>query len=250
MQKSFHKFSSLRIGLALSGGSVRGLAHIGVIKALTEVGLKPSVVTGTSVGSLVGAAIASGMHWREIAEMARSVFWPSLLNGARLESFCEKYLPESFSHLKLPFAAIATELSNKQSITITKGKLSSAVSASCAIRFLRRPVIREGQRLKDGGMACVLPSLACCELGADFIIASDVWELSSVLRRVGFKAASPLSGRFYPLHYRLALKSTNLLIQPQIPAIGYLPGNAAIERMIAIGEESTYQALLSKINNS
>lgn len=87
MQKNFYKLSSLRIGLALSGGSVRGLAHIGVIKALTEVGLKPSVVTGTSVGSLVGAAIASGMKWYEIAEMARSVFWPSLLNGVRLESF-------------------------------------------------------------------------------------------------------------------------------------------------------------------
>ncbi|MBI4852729.1 MAG: patatin-like phospholipase family protein [Acidobacteria bacterium] len=243
MQKNFYKLSSLRIGLALSGGSVRGLAHIGVIKALTEVGLKPSVVTGTSVGSLVGAAIASGMEWYEIAEMASSIFWPSLLNGVMLESFCEKHLPENFSHLKLPFAAIATELPNKKAIAITKGKLSSAVSASCAIRFLRRPVVREGQKLKDGGMVCVLPSLACRDLGADFVIASDVWELSSVLRRAGFKAASPLSGRFYPLHYRLALERTNLLIQPPIPAIGYLPGNAAIKRMIAIGEESTHQAL-------
>ncbi|MEW6731358.1 MAG: patatin-like phospholipase family protein [Acidobacteriota bacterium] len=243
MQSRFDKLHSRRIGLALSGGSVRGLAHIGVIKALTEVGIKPSVVTGTSVGSIIGAALAAGLGWRDLAEMAQSIFWPSLLHGATLERFCQKYLPESFAQLELPFAAIATVLPSKQAIAISSGKLASAISASCSIRFLRRPVLREGQLLKDGGMACVLPAINCRELGAEIVISSDVWELSSVLRRIGCKPASPRTSRFYPQHYRLAIDNTHILIQPYIPAIGYLPGNTAIKRMIAIGEEATYQTL-------
>ena len=73
------------MGLALSGGAVRGLAHIGVIKALDEIGIKPRVVAGTSVGSIIGAALAAGKDWREIADMARTIFWPSLLRGQTLE---------------------------------------------------------------------------------------------------------------------------------------------------------------------
>ena len=87
---------SKRVGLALSGGAVRGLAHIGVIKALDQAGIKPAVVTGTSVGSIIGAAFAAGMDWREIADMARSVFWPRLLHGKSLETLAAKYLPPTF----------------------------------------------------------------------------------------------------------------------------------------------------------
>jgi NTE family protein len=175
--------------------------------------------------------------------MARSVFWPSLLDGGRLERFCERHLPETFAHLSLPFAAVATALPSKQAVTITEGHLASAISASCAQRVIRRPVVRSGQRLKDGGIACVLPAKACRELGAEILIASDVWELSSLLRRVGLRHTQPRGQRFYPAHYRNAVQHTNLLIQPVIPRAGYVPGAAAIERMITAGEEATHQAL-------
>src|SRR5579863_10638923 len=78
------------IGLALSGGSVRGIAHIGVMKALTERGIQPDFVVGTSAGSLIGAGIAAGMNWQELRRMAEAVFWPSLLNRGKLEQFCCK----------------------------------------------------------------------------------------------------------------------------------------------------------------
>jgi NTE family protein len=238
-----HSYRSLRIGLALSGGSVRGLAHIGVIKALSELGVRPAVIAGTSVGSLVGAALASGRDWKELAAIARSVFWPGLLRGENLEKLCQKYLPETFAHLSLPFAAIATSLPAKKAVALTEGQLASAISASCALRIIRRPVTREGQRLKDGGIACVLPTLVCRELGAEIVIASDVWELSSLLRGIRLQPTTPRADRFYPAHYRLAVSQANLLIQPSVPAIGYLPGSNAVERMIAAGERATYQAL-------
>src|SRR6266852_4659565 len=153
-----------KIGLALSGGSVRGIAHIGVLKALSEAGIQPAVLAGTSVGSLIGAAIAAGLKWPDILKMAREVFWPGLLNGKRLEQFCAKWLPENFADLQVPFAAIATRVPGGQTVILRAGNLAAAISASCAIRVIRRPVSLNGDRLKDGGMSCVLPSIVCRQM--------------------------------------------------------------------------------------
>ena len=87
----------------------------------------------------------------------------------------------------------------------------------------------------DGGVACVMPSTACRELGAEFIITSDVWEYSSLMRAAGCHPARPTHRRFYPGHYLRALHHTDLHIHPSIPIAGYTPGAAAIERMIAAG---------------
>jgi NTE family protein len=237
---------SKRVGLALSGGAVRGLAHIGVIKALLEVGIKPSVVAGTSVGSIIGAALAAGMDWREMADMARSIFWPRLLHGKTLERFSAQYLPATFEHLETRFAAIATAIPSNKPVTMTSGPLPSAISASCALRLLRRPVIREGLQLKDGGFSCVLPTHVCHELDAELVIASDVWEWSSLMRSLG---SSPSDRRWiaraYPSHYRFALAHTEIHIHPEIPASGYVPGAVAVERMIAAGERAAHVALES-----
>jgi NTE family protein len=236
-------FRARKIGLALSGGGVRGLAHIGVIKALAETGIQPVIVAGVSAGSIVGAGLAAGKDWRGLAVMARSVFWPSLLHGGRLERFCAEHLPETFAKLSLPFAAVATAVPERQAVMIIEGGLGSAISASCAIPYLRRPVAREGRRLVDGGVACVMPSMACRELGAEFIIASDVWEYSSLMRAIGRHPARAAHSRFYPEHYRSALNHTDLHIHPYIPVAGFAPGAAAIERMIAAGAEATHRAL-------
>lgn len=243
-----HRLRSCAVGLALSGGSVRGLAHIGVIKALTEMGIQPAVIAGTSAGSLVGAAIAAGMDWHSLEVIAHSIFWPSLLDGRRLERFCTAHLPDTFAHLLVPFAAVATTVPSKRAFAITRGQLASAISASCAMRVLRRPVVRDGQRLKDGGIACVMPTKICRALGADFVIASDVWELSSVLRSLGCRPSNR-GACLYPAHYRQAFDDADLLIQPAIPLAGYLPNPAAVKYMIATGEKATRQALahLSKV---
>jgi NTE family protein len=244
MAHGLDSLHSKRVGLALSGGAVRGLAHIGVIKALQEAGIKPTVIAGTSVGSIIGAALAAGMDWRMIADMACSIFWPRLLHGKSLERFAAEHLPESFANLILPFAAVATDLGANEPVTITSGPLASAISASCALRLLRRPVTREGLRLKDGGFSCVLPAYACRELGAEFVIASDVWEWSSLMRSLG---NSPYHEhwirRAYPSHYRFALSHSDIHIHPEIPASGYVPNSTAVSRMIAVGERATYRAL-------
>ena len=194
-----HELRYNRVGLALSGGSVRGLAHIGVYKALTEAGIRPAFVAGTSAGSIIGAAIAAGMGWKELERLARSVFWPKLLHGETLERFCERNLPRDFSDLRLPFAAIATALPYRHAVSLTTGRLASAISASCAMRVIRGRVRRDGHQFKDGGIACALPASACRRMGASFVISSDVWEAQRIAaldrpRRSGPARAPAVSG--------------------------------------------------------
>lgn len=246
MSRTLDSLTEKRVGLALSGGAVRGLAHIGVIKALHEAGIKPDIVAGTSVGSIIGAALAAGMDWSEIADMARSIFWPRLLHGKTLEKFSAKYLPPTFSSLETRFAAVATVVPSNRPLTITSGPLPAAISASCAMRLLRRPVTREGLQLKDGGLSCVLPAAVCRDLGAEVVISSDVWEWSSLMRSLGHSPSSRgWTTLAYPSHYRFALAQTDIHIHPEIPAAGYVPGAAAVDRMIAIGERAAHSALNS-----
>ena len=233
-----------RVGLALSGGSVRGLAHVGVLKVLAEAGVRPAFIAGTSAGSVIGAAIAAGMSWQEIVQLARGVFWPKLLHGPALERFCERYLPRRFSDLRIPFAAVATRLPAKRAVALRTGNLASAISASCSMRVIRRPVHRDGQAFKDGGIACVLPADVCRQMGADFVIASDVWEISSILRGVGIHPAHPSAHRVYPSHYRASLRETDLLVHPRVPMTGYWPGEAGIQRMVAAGEAAARRELM------
>ena len=226
-----------RIGFAFSGGGVRGLAHIGVIKALSERGWRPDFIAGTSVGSLIGAGLAAGMDWQALAEMACAVSWPKLLRGAALEKFCRQHLPATFADLRLPLAVVVTEFPMKRAVTLQQGDLASALNASCALPIIRRAVWREGLKLKDGGYRCVLPAPACRALGADFVFGSDVWELSALMRGLGYDAYH----NWFPAHYREAVRQSDCLIQPRIAARNYWPGEAALRRLIAAGEQAVEQ---------
>lgn len=111
------------------------------------------------------------------------------------------------------------------------------------MRVIRRQVRREGHMLKDGGYTCVLPADVCRRMGAEFVISSDVWEISSMLRGVGLGPAHPKARQLYPRHYRISLQHTDLHIHPYVPLAGYWPNDAGMERMIAAGERAARQAL-------
>jgi len=241
--RNLHPIYTKRVGLALSGGSVRGLAHIGVYKVLEQSGVMPAIIAGTSAGSIIGAGIAAGMTWTELDDLARGIFWPTLLNGDALERFCGKYLPGTFSELRRPFAAVATSLPAKKPIAITTGNLASAISASCALRVIRGSVRRQGYVLKDGGIACVLPADVCRHMGAEFVIGSDVWEVSSMLRGLGLHSGDPNCQRFYPSHYRHSLCHTDLLVHPTVPLSGYWPSDTSARRVIDCGEQAAKRSL-------
>lgn len=175
------------IGLALSGGAARGMAHIGVLRALTENQIPVDCIAGTSVGSLVGGVMAAGMPLDEIESIGRSLRWRDIgrmtmsrlgvQSNERLEQYLRQRLPRiRFEELLIPFAAVATDLhSGKAVILRDEGDVPFAIRASCAIPGWYVPVTDgAGRQLVDGGLVANVPSVVTRGLGADLVIAVDV----------------------------------------------------------------------------
>src|SRR5579859_7127248 len=111
------------LGLALSGGGFRGLAHIGVLRTLERYGLAPDFIAGTSAGSLIGALYAAGKSSDQIEAIAFEVFWPGLLRSQDIRKFCRKYLTYKLENLGWPLHVAATELSSWKTYVFNSGDL-------------------------------------------------------------------------------------------------------------------------------
>ncbi len=176
-----------RIGLALGAGSARGWAHIGVIRELEQVGIQPHLVCGTSVGALVGAAYASG-------ELARFEDWVlglgvrdvlgfmdvslsgGALKGERLMSFLRRHFTDRpVDQLRMPFGAVATSLQTGMEVWLRDGSTFDAVRASIGLPGLFAPVLRDDSVLVDGGLVNPVPVSLARAMGADVVIAVDLW---------------------------------------------------------------------------
>lgn len=178
--------SNLKIGLALGSGSARGWAHIGVIRALEEEGISPDIVTGCSIGSLVGAAYVGG-HLDTLEKWVRELtFWDvvrlldvkllgGLIEGENLmSSFEDKIKNVNIEELPIPYAAVATDLGSGREVWLQKGLLPDAVRASIALPGLFSPMRSENRWLVDGGLTNPVPVSLCRAMGADLIIAVNL----------------------------------------------------------------------------
>jgi NTE family protein len=176
-----------RIGLALSGGAARGIAHVGVLRALAEHNIPIDCIAGTSAGALVGGVLASGMALSEIESLGMSLRWRDVgrmtmsrmgfQSNERLEQYLRARLPITrFEELPIPFAAVATDLQTGTGVILQgEGDLPFAIRASCAIPGWYIPVTDErGRQLVDGGLVANIPSDVARSMGADIVIAVDV----------------------------------------------------------------------------
>jgi NTE family protein len=175
----------LKIGLALGGGAAKGFAHIGVIKMLEASGIHPDVVAGTSAGSVVGALYASGMDPFQLQEQAFSLdasnirdvrlFSGGLVQGRKLQDYVNQLVGQRpIEKLKLPFAAVATQLETGQRTVFVRGNTGQAVRASSSIPGVFEPTEISGKHYVDGGVVSPVPVDAARQLGADFVIAVDI----------------------------------------------------------------------------
>jgi NTE family protein len=178
---------SLSIGLALSGGAARGFAHIGIIRALVANGIKPDIITGTSIGAVVGGCHAAG-HLDDLEAWARSltrrrVFGyldfslagSGLIGGDRLFSRLDQTVGDAtFQDLSIRLAAVATELHTNHEIWLTRGRLADALRASCALPGIFPPVRIGGRWLMDGALVNPLPISAARAFGARLVIAVNL----------------------------------------------------------------------------
>ena len=176
-----------RVGLALSGGAARGIAHVGVLRALVENDIPIDAIAGASAGALIGGCFAAGVPIERLEEMAATFRWRhtqrfsfsrlGLQSNAPMEKFLRAFLPVTrFEDLKIPFAAMVTDLRKGELIVKRdRGDLPFAIRASCCIPFVMMPLEDdEGRLLIDGGIVQNLPIGQTRALGADMVIAVDV----------------------------------------------------------------------------
>ncbi|WEK03099.1 MAG: patatin-like phospholipase family protein [Candidatus Devosia phytovorans] len=191
--------SGPRIGVALGGGSARGLTHIPYIEAMDELGLKPAVISGTSIGALIGAGWAAGMTGKELREHSYEVLgtmriiasklWATQLRGLSgvfktgipmqldathiVDAFTPTSFPLQFKDLKIPLYVVATDFQSWHQVVFNSGLLRPAIAGSIAIPSLFKPVTYANHILVDGGVVNPLP-LDQADIGTDFLIGIDV----------------------------------------------------------------------------
>ncbi|MEE9368174.1 MAG: patatin-like phospholipase family protein [Pontiella sp.] len=177
-----------KIGLALGGGGAKGFAHIPILEVFDELGVKPYCITGTSIGSIMGALYASGHSANDIAEMIRQLILPrgaslkdiirgkeffrvldlidphfslkpqGLLKGEKFLDFLYKQMKvTTFEELRIPFKAVATDFWRNEQVVFESGDILPAVRASMAIPYIFTPVNMDGRVLVDGGLVNNVP---------------------------------------------------------------------------------------------
>jgi len=256
------------IGLALSGGAARGMAHVGVLRALLENNIRIDCIAGTSAGSIVGGAFASGMTVEQIAEFGRTLRWRDIgrvtmsrlgvQSNERLEQYLRARMPVAkFEELKIPFAAVATDLKTGTAVVMRdQGDVPFAIRASCAIPGWYVPVTdEEGRQLVDGGLVAIVPTSVARSFGADIVIAVDVNRegatfLGPTSSVIGVLLQSILLVKKTASSYQLQM--SDLVISPKVGhirwdemgkaeelmEIGYATGLESVPRIHAIIDEA------------
>jgi NTE family protein len=170
-----------QVALALGGGAARGIAHIGVLKALEAMEISVCAVAGTSVGSFIGACFCAGLSWRDLLAATRTVSWSELavltlpkmgfmrLDG--LERVVDRMIGgRSFEELAVPFAAVATDLQTGEEVVLRSGRVARAVRASCSIPGIFEPALVDGRYLADGGLVSDVPVAVARRMGAGTVV--------------------------------------------------------------------------------
>ncbi|MBL4889158.1 MAG: patatin-like phospholipase family protein [Candidatus Lindowbacteria bacterium] len=180
------KLTGRAVGLALSGGAARGMGHIGVIKVLEEEGIYPDMITGTSIGALIGSMWALGHSSPSLERIARRIkrkdFFsildlaippsPALLKGARVNAFIDRVFGnKQFSDLQIPLKITSTDIDTGESVVIDRGSVATAVRASVSIPGIFRPVERKGRALIDGAVVMPVPVRILNDMGVHKVIA-------------------------------------------------------------------------------
>jgi NTE family protein len=255
-----------RIGIALGAGSARGWAHIGVLGALVKAGIKPEVVCGTSIGSLVGAVYANdtlsqleewvlALTWRKVVSYFDLSFSSGLLKGSKLFDYLRGgLLDKRIEDLKRPFAAVATDLANGREVWLREGLVADAVRASIAMPGLFTPHMQEDRLLVDGALVNPVPVSLARAMEADFVIAVDLGSQSTghyVTTETGKK---PLPGMMEVItgslnimsvritRSRMAGEPAEAVIQPRLGNVGLLEYHRAAEAIEA-GRAAAEQAI-------
>ncbi|MBT3836269.1 patatin-like phospholipase family protein [Candidatus Woesearchaeota archaeon] len=176
----------IKLGLALGAGAARGLIHIGVLKVLHKHGIKPHYIAGTSMGSVIGAAYAAGNSPEDLEKIATTTDWKKIIDftipksGILKGDLVEKRINEivkgkEFKDLDIKFGAVSYNLTKRERVVFTEGNLARALRASISIPGVFTPPIINGDRYIDGVVTDPTPFDVVQDMGADVVIAVDLY---------------------------------------------------------------------------
>lgn len=266
-----------KVGLALSGGGARGLAHIGVLKVLEREGIPVDLLAGTSMGGVVAAAYAAGLKPEFMEEEALRMTNPrrllsladptlprrGLFEGQRVVDYLSHHLGErTFDNLRCPLSLVAVNLDSSEAVVLNEGRVLEAVRATIALPGLFKPVERDDRLLVDGGLLDNLPADVAREMGADIVIAVDVIggnsTFSAMLKTLRERRYIPsgVASTFEVMlrsldvmmkeinERRLAEAAPEIIIRPSVPPdVSVLLGFTRAPETIATGERAADEAL-------
>ena len=221
-----------RVALALGSGSLRGFAHVGVLAALEEAGIRPDLIVGTSAGSMVGSLAASGLSAAQIDRASHELDWTVLadvafprrgiVGGERVEAFVRRHAGDRpIESLPVAFAAVAADARTGEAVVLDRGDTAAAVRASSSVPVVFEPVSARGRLLVDGSLAAPTPVRIARSLGADIVVAVNVaWSPEEAALR------NPLDMLFQAMQVmahnlnRNELAHADIVIAPDIRSLG------------------------------
>lgn len=242
------------VALVLGGGGLRGFAHVGVLRALEDAGIRPDLVVGTSAGAVVGAAYASGLSAAQVEAAARDVKLASLadwtlgstgfIRGDAIARWIDTVTGGTpIERFPIRFAAVATDLGGQRAVVLDSGAAGRAVQASAAVPGVSVPVAYAGGHLVDGGATSLVPVAAARAMGADIVIAVDIYCSESPAVGVNVPAVVSLVMRAQSCRIAQDEKAAaDVLIAPSIGTLK-LSEKAQHERAIEVGYTAARQAL-------
>ncbi len=217
-----------KIGLALSGGAARGIAHIGVLQALEESNIKPDIVTGTSSGAIVAGLYAFDVPIKEILSTAADLKWfkmtdirlskLGLLSNNKIGEFFDDRLGRvNIEDAAVPLAIIATDIGSREKVVFEKGSLSGAVMASSCIPGIFNPVEINGRLFVDGLLVENLPIVSLKEMGAEILVGVTFGQgrKEQVPENIFDVITSSLDIAVHS-HTRKIMQSADVLIEPNL----------------------------------
>ena len=275
----------MKIGLALGGGGAKGAAHVGVLMALEEIGIRPSLVTGTSVGAFIGATYTAGVDLQTIAksipDLALGQMYrlprnaPALSTNTKYKQYLQEMIGDiTFAELEIPLAVVATDLVSQKEVILDEGKVVTAVMASASLPLVFPPMEMDGMVLVDGGVVNNVPFDIARARGATYVIAVDLGNTAPYGTIDGSKApptgllakaiAMTKNRRTWQimstlndihssqlLHARLAISRPEVLLRPYLGTISLFDTHRWQEA-VAAGKTAAYEVEdeLRKLVNS
>ena len=251
-----------KLALVLGAGGAKGLAHIGALKAFEEAGIKFDIITGCSMGAIIGGCYAMGIKTKKMEKKALELSNNDVLDmrfpnafgfvkGDKAEKLIREFMGADgrdilFSDCKIPFACVATDIEKAELVVLKSGNLVSSIRASFSIPGVFRPVEIAGKKLLDGGMLSRVPVDLARKMGADIVIAIDCIGETKPVSTEGYKYFDTITRIFSIMDYQISkkeIKRADFLINLDQPSVSVIKIKN-IEEGIRIGYEAVKSNIL------